>query len=46
MSENRWLISTSSDWKTPTLKVIKTDINGQITTNYQARSSLIIKFFQ
>jgi hypothetical protein len=58
ISEECWLISTANDWKTPTLKVIKTDINGQITTyhqgndliltnnNYQARSSLIIQFFQ
>lgn len=55
ISEECWLISTSNDWKTPTLKVIKTDRNGQITTaerdeNSNEKSSmkppLIIQFFQ
>ncbi|CAF1126374.1 unnamed protein product [Adineta steineri] len=34
ISEECWLASTASDWKTSTLKVIKTDENGE-TTTYQ-----------
>jgi hypothetical protein len=58
ISEECWLLSTSNDWKIPTLKLTKTDRNGQTETyyqgensilpedTYQARSSLIILFFQ
>ncbi|CAF1326243.1 unnamed protein product [Rotaria sp. Silwood1] len=34
ISEECWLLSTTNDWKTPTLKIIKTDKNGQ-TKTYQ-----------
>ncbi|CAF4832090.1 unnamed protein product, partial [Rotaria magnacalcarata] len=30
ISEGCWLVSTANDWKTPTLKVIKTDQNGKV----------------
>ncbi|CAF4550283.1 unnamed protein product, partial [Rotaria sp. Silwood2] len=30
ISEEYWLLSTTNDWKTPTLKVITTDKNGEI----------------
>jgi hypothetical protein len=57
ISDECWLVSTTNDWKTPTLKIIKTDINGQITTyqrdenfiwtnNCPIQPSLIIQFFQ
>jgi hypothetical protein len=57
ISDECWVISTANDWKTPTLKVIRTDIHGQITTyqrgqdfistkNSQIRPSLTIQFFQ
>ncbi|CAF1177439.1 unnamed protein product [Rotaria sordida] len=57
ISDECWLLSTTSDWKTPTLKVIETDINGNIKiyernihstgTNYsQPRIPLMIKFLQ
>jgi hypothetical protein len=57
ISEECWLVSTINDWKTPILKVTKTDINGQITNyqrnedfiwanNSQIQPSLIIRFFQ
>ncbi|CAF4132920.1 unnamed protein product [Rotaria sordida] len=35
ISEECWLASTTSDWKTPTLKLIKTDKNGKIQTYQQ-----------
>jgi 2-polyprenyl-6-methoxyphenol hydroxylase-like FAD-dependent oxidoreductase len=54
ISEECWLISTSNDWNTPTLKVTRTAINGQIKTyhrdistkNFQIQPSLMIQFFQ
>jgi hypothetical protein len=57
ISEECWLISTVNDWETPTLKVIKTDKNGETKTYYrgddaaainglQARVPLIIQFLQ
>ncbi|CAF1181653.1 unnamed protein product [Rotaria sordida] len=57
ISEECWLASTTSDWKTPTLKLIKTDKNGKIQTYQQGsnfdrangsklRIPLTIKFLQ
>ncbi len=57
ISEECWLISTMNDWKTPTLKVIETDQNGETKTyqrdenstssySFQAQPSLIIQFLQ
>lgn len=57
ITEECWLVSTSSDWKTPSLKIVRTDINGKIetyqrdenfvsTSKCQIRPSLIIQFFQ
>lgn len=37
ISEECWLLSTANDWKTSSLKVVKTDKNGQIKT-YQRRN--------
>ena len=52
-----WFASTANDWKTPTLKVIKTDKYGQVktyqrggdstSTNYpEPRTPLMIRFMQ
>ncbi|CAF3941830.1 unnamed protein product [Rotaria sordida] len=57
ISEECWLASTANDWKTPTLKVIKTDQNGKIQTYQQdsnfntangskLRIPLMVKFLQ
>jgi 2-polyprenyl-6-methoxyphenol hydroxylase-like FAD-dependent oxidoreductase len=58
ISEECWLISISNDWKTSTLKIVKSDINGRITTyyqgedftstnnNFQARPPFIVRAFQ
>jgi 2-polyprenyl-6-methoxyphenol hydroxylase-like FAD-dependent oxidoreductase len=57
ISDECWLVSTANDWKTPTLKVIKTDKHGEIktyqrggdsivTNDSQPRPSLIIQFLQ
>jgi hypothetical protein len=57
ITEECWLVSTISDWKTPTLKVIETDKNGEIKTycrgsdsaaikNSQARVPRMIRFFR
>ena len=35
ISEECWLLSVTNDWKTPTLKLKKTDKNGQVTTYEQ-----------
>ncbi|CAF1403451.1 unnamed protein product [Rotaria sp. Silwood1] len=40
ISEECWLLSTANDWKTPTLKVTKTDKNGQIKI-YQRRDEFV-----
>ncbi|CAF4014946.1 unnamed protein product, partial [Rotaria sp. Silwood2] len=37
ITEEYWLASTTNDWKTATLKLIKTDQNGEIRT-YQRGS--------
>ncbi|CAF1520218.1 unnamed protein product [Adineta ricciae] len=57
ISEECWLISTANDWKTPTLKVIQTDENGQsrtdqrddqsiVTENEQMKPPLIVRILQ
>ncbi|CAF0828717.1 unnamed protein product [Didymodactylos carnosus] len=57
ISEECWLTVITNDWKTPTLKLIKTDKNGEIKTyqrggdftatkNHQPRLPLVIKFLQ
>jgi len=46
ISDECWIISTGNDWKTPTLKIIKTDRNGQTKTYHQARPSLISQFIR
>ncbi|CAF3228675.1 unnamed protein product, partial [Rotaria sp. Silwood2] len=57
ISKECWLISTANDWKTPTLKLIKTDKNGKIQTyergngsgttkHPKVRMPLMIKFLQ
>ena len=57
ISEECWLLSTANDWKTSTLKVIKTDENGQIkiyqrlngfvqSNDCQLRAPLMIQLIQ
>ncbi|CAF0894832.1 unnamed protein product [Rotaria sordida] len=57
ITEECWLASTANDWRTPTLKVIETNKNGDVkiyqrdsdsaTTNYpQPRIPLMIRFMQ
>ncbi|CAF2240842.1 unnamed protein product [Rotaria magnacalcarata] len=57
INEECWLASTTNDWKTPTLKVIKTDTNGNIQIYQQTgdmnsiqyprpKIPFIIKFLQ
>lgn len=55
ISEECWLAGTPSDWKTPKLKVVETDKNGNVqiyergfgtTENPQPRTPLIIRFLQ
>ncbi|CAF3938779.1 unnamed protein product, partial [Rotaria sp. Silwood1] len=57
ITEECWLASTTNDWKTPTLKIIKTDKNGEIRTYQRGNDSdtthhpepqvpLMIKFLQ
>ncbi|CAF1252821.1 unnamed protein product [Rotaria sp. Silwood1] len=57
ITEECWLASTTSDWKTPTLKVIETNKNGDVkvyqrgsdstTTNHlQPQTTLILRFMQ
>lgn len=58
ISDECWLTSTTNDWKTPTLRVVKSDLNGQVKTyhkgedftagnnNAQARPPLRVRFLQ
>ncbi|CAF3782104.1 unnamed protein product [Rotaria sp. Silwood1] len=57
ITEECWLASTANDWKTPTLKVIETNKNGDVkiyqrggdstTANYpQPRTTSMIRFMQ
>ncbi|CAF0878183.1 unnamed protein product [Rotaria sordida] len=57
ISEECWLLSTTNDWKTPTLKIVETDKNGEIkiyqrgddsapTKSLQPQESLMLQFMQ
>ncbi|CAF1489860.1 unnamed protein product [Rotaria sordida] len=57
ISEECWLLSTTTDWKTPTLKVIETDKNGETkiyergvdsgsTKSLPLREPLMLQFMQ